>query len=582
MKHFLSFVAITALVGCGGSKEETQDQNKTIEKENHYGGVFRMPLESHFTSTRVNELKKFEESQIYWQIFDGLVKYDPKTLDIEPAIAESWSVSADGLTYKFNLRDDVFFHDNTCFENGKGRRVQPSDVKYTFEQVYAKSPNNSAYSVFNHTILGGDEFHEGKVDSIAGIQLGENTVTFTLQEPGLSFIQKLATVFGSIIAPEAFNDDQFLLVGTGPFIFDELNSDSAIVRLARNPKYYTKDENGDQLPYLDSVTFSLYDDVNEQMDEFWNGHLSYIRKVPVNKLSSVLDDKIDDFKNKPPKYILHSEPELATTYLQLNMTTPVLKKKKVRKALNYAINRNKIVDKIIKNQAYGAGQYGITPPLKKSFEEYDFEGIKDVSYSYNPDTARALLAAAGYPNGKNFPTLEMQFRQGGIDYLIASEIQKQLISVLNINIEISAVDFNVMLDNKSKGEADIFRTNWVGDYPTPEAFLANAYGKVIPKSKKHPSFLNTSRYHNKEFDELFEKGAAASDAKEALKYFNQAEKVLMEDAVFIILWYGEDMALEQAALRDYDLNSIGYIDLRSAHFKTPTADEYVDASEDKK
>ena len=575
IKYVTTLLILTVFLSCGSEETDAPEHPVKVEKEARHGGVFRMPLESYFTSARINEVKKYEESQIYWQIFDGLIKYNSKSLEIEPALADSWEVSSDGLFYTFNLRENVKFHDNACFENGIGRIVTPADVVYTFECIYEHSQLNSAYAVFRNTIEGGDEFHMGRADSISGISYEGNAIKFKLKKPSLAFIQKLASVFGSIVAPEVLNDETFVLVGTGPFIFDSENSDSSIVKLSRNKDYYRTDEYGDKLPYLDSVIFVYYDDVNDEMNRFWQGQMSYIRKVPANKLSEVLEDKIGDFESNPPKYVLHSEPELSTTYLQFNMTTPVLKNKKVRKALNYAIDRNKLVEKTIKNQAYGVGQYGITPPLRKSFENYDFDGVGNVSYSYNPDTARALLAAAGYPDGKNFPTLEMQFRLGSVDYLIASEIQKQLLRVLNINIEIGAVEFNVMLDNKSKGVSDIFRTNWVGDYPTPEAFLSNAYGKVVPKSQHDPSFLNTSRYHNPNFDELFEKGTTAATATEANQYFSEAEKILMEDAVFIILWYGEDMALKQASLKSFDMNSIGYVDLRNTYFKTPTAEEYA-------
>ena len=156
----------------------------------------------------------------------------------------------------------------------------------------------------------------------------------------------------------------------------------------------------------------------------------------------------------------------------------------MRQALNLAIDREKLVSKILKNQAYEIGKFGLVPPLPKIFEAYDFEGVEDVSYTFNSARAKELLAEAGYPDGKNFPTLEMQFKAGSTDYLIASEIQNQLRSVLNINIDIEAIEFNDLLENKAMGNADIFRTNWVGDYTSAEAFLANAYGKFVPKSKR--------------------------------------------------------------------------------------------------
>lgn len=574
-KHiYLSLIAFVFLLSSCGSEPIENIEPTYIEEIIPTGGVFKMPIGSYYTGVQINEVQKLEESQIYWQIFEGLVKYNAKTLEIEPAIAKEWSVSTDGLTYTFDLRDDVYFHDNICFEGGVGRKVTADDVVFSFEQIFNMKATNSGYSVFKNTVVGGDAYHDGEAETIEGISIDGNRVIMQLEMPSLAFIQKLASIFGSVIAKEALEGQSFIPVGTGPFVYDQENSNSELVKLGKNNSYYGVDAKGNKLPYLDSVVFVYYEDNDEKMDLFWNGKLSYISKVPITKISEVLEERIDDFESKPPKFILNSEPELTTTYLELNMITPVLKNRKVRQALNYAINRKKLYEKILKNQAYEIGKYGIVPPLAKVFDDYDFKSIEDVSYSYDPQLAKELLAEAGYPDGKNFPSLQMQFKGGSTDYLIASEIQSQLRSVLNINLDIEAVEFNKMLENKAMGEADIFRTNWIGDYATPEAFLTNAYGKAVPTNRDEPSFLNSSRYQNPEFDALFEKGARAMDATQANEFFGQAEKILMEDAVFIILWYGEDMTLEQAFVREFETNSIGYIDLKQVYFKTPTESEY--------
>ncbi len=563
------------LLSCNGGKSDDSEVNEKPEEELRYGGVFKMSIDSYFKIVHVNEVQKLETSQIYWQIFEGLVKYNSETLEIEPALAEEWSVSDDGLVYTFQMRDSIYFHDNNCFENGKGRLVTTEDVIYSFKQIYDPKPTNSSYSFFKNTIVGGDDYHSGAVDEIEGITVNGDEISFQLSVPSLAFIQKLASISGAIVAHEAIEAADFVPVGTGPFMYDKVNSNSALIKLAKNEMYYGRDESGNQLPYLDSVVFVYYEDNDEEMEVFWNGELSFMQNVPITKISEVLEERIGDFESKPPKYILTSEPELTTTYLELNMTTPILKNRKVRQALNFAINRKKLVEKILKNQAYEIGKFGITPPLPKIFDNYDFEGVEDISYVYNPVLAKELLAEAGYPEGDNFPSLQMQFKAGSTDYLIASEIQSQLRSVLNINIDIEAIEFNQLLENKAMGTADIFRTNWVGDYGTPEAFLTNAYGKLVPKGKNEPSYLNSSRYQNPRFDELFEKGARATDSNEANEHFSAAEKVLMEDGAFIILWYGEDLTLKQASLRDFETNSIGYIDLKNAFFKTPTAEEYA-------
>jgi oligopeptide transport system substrate-binding protein len=574
--YLFAAVPLALLFGCSGSGDDTDNQ---VEDQDLYGGVFKMPIGSYFTPIRVVEVQKLETAQVYDQVFEGLVKYNPKTLEVEPALAKEWSVSPDGLTYTFKLAEEVYFHDNECFEGGKGRKMTPEDVVYTFKTIYTPGPENRAYYTFKNTIAGGDDFYNGKATEISGIKVEGNSVAFQLVEPSTIFLQKMAAVFGVIVPKESVEAAEFTPVGTGPFIYDKKNSTSEVVRLSKNPNYHGKDANGNPLPYLDSVVFKYYEHGEDPMELFWAGDMSYIPNVPVTKISEVLEEKIGDFESKPPKYILISEPQLSTTYLEFNMTNKTLKNKKVRKAINHAINRQKLVEKIMKNQAYEIGKFGMTPPLPKIFKDYDFEGIEDVSYQYNPELAKQLLAEAGYPDGKGFPTLSFQFRLGNDHYLVASEIQNQLRSVLNINIEIEAIEFNDLIENQGHGRADIFRTTWFGDYPSPETWLLNAYGKIVPSDRSLPSYVNSSRFQNAEFDKLFEEGVHASSVEESYKAFAAAEKVLMDEAPFIVLWYGEDMMLVQSNVRDLETNGMRYLDLRSVYFKEPTAEEYSEKKE---
>ncbi len=536
-----------------------------------------MPIGSYFTPIPIVQIIKLETATICNQIYEGLVEYDPLTLEIVPTIAEEYSVSEDGLTYSFIIRDDIYFHDNDCFEGGEGRKLTPEDVKYSFRTIYTKDITNMAYVVFKNTIVGGDEYYDGKAEDIEGITIEGNTVNIAIKEPSAVFILKMATIFGSIIPEESMNySGTYFPVGTGPFIYDKEASSSEKVVLTKYSKYYGKTEEGDKLPYLDSVVYKYYEQSEDQMDQFWAGGLSYIPGVPISKISEVLEERISDFESKPPKYILISAPQLSTTYLEFNMETPVLKNIKVRRAINHAINRKKLVEKILKNQAYEIGKFGITPPLPRVFKDYDFEGIEDVSYVYNPELAKTLLAEAGYPNGEGFPSLEMQFRFGNQYYLVASELQSQLRSVLNINVDIEAIDFDQLIENQGYGRADIFRATWVGDYPNPETFLQNAYGKAVPKDRNEPSFVNSSRFRNADFDKFFDQGAACGTEAEAYLAYVEAEKILMQEAPFVILWYGEDLMLQDARVRDFGTNSMRYIDLKSVYLKTPTAAEYAD------
>jgi oligopeptide transport system substrate-binding protein len=564
----LLFMGIVFL-SCGGSSE---DEENNVTDNSIYGGVFSMPIGSYFNSIRPNEIQKLETAQIYDQVLEGLVKYNPKTLEIEPALATEWSISEDGLTYTFTLREGVKFHDNACFSDGKGRDMTAEDVIFSLTKIYENNKGNRAYLNFKNTIVGGEEYYNGSAETVSGLAASGNKVTIQILEPSSVFLQKLATVYATVVPSESFQGSEYMPVGTGPFCYDKA-SNSELVKLYRNPNFYISDEEGNQLPYLDSVMFKFYEQSEEQMDLFWDGGLSYIPNVPITSINQVLEERIEDFESNPPKYMLISEPQLSTTYLEFNMNTPVLKKKKVRQALNMAINRKKLVEKIMKNQAYEIGKFGITPPLPKIFGDYDFEGIEDLSYVYNPEKAKQLLAEAGYPGGKNFPSLSMQFRIGNDHYLIASEIQNQLRSVLNVNVEIEGVEFNQLIENQAMGSADIFRSTWFGDYPNPETFLVNAYGKIVPASNGEPSYMNSSRYINPAFDEAFERGSKTANEEESKAAFAEAEKILMEDPPFIILWYGEDMMLLQSNVRNLETNGMRFLDLRNIYFKTRTADE---------
>ena len=175
--------------------------------------------------------------------------------------------------------------------------------------------------------------------------------------------------------------------------------------------------------------------------------------------------------------------------------------------------------------------------------------------------ARQLLAEAGYPNGKGFPTISAQFKLDNSMYLVMSEIQKQLLSVLNINLDIEQVELNQLIENNSLGKADIFENIWIWDFPSPESFLINFYGKLVPEDKSAPSIINSGRYINAEFDELFEKGTTSKTSKEANEYFAKAEIEMLKDPALVVLFYGENLMLKQASLKNFYSNGLNYMDL---------------------
>ncbi len=159
--------------------------------------------------------------------------------------------------------------------------------------------------------------------------------------------------------------------------------------------------------------------------------------LPAESIRKIVEQQISNFQNKPPKFLLDRGPTMGTEYYEFNTQHEALSDKRVRQALNYAIDRNKIIDKVLKGEAYGPGENGICPP---TFSGYDISAIG--GYSYDLNKAKELMAEAGYPNGKNFPTIKLELNSGGYkNTSVAFEIQKQLMDNLNVNIDLEVVPF---------------------------------------------------------------------------------------------------------------------------------------------
>jgi oligopeptide transport system substrate-binding protein len=191
-------------------------------------------------------------------------------------------------------------------------------------------------------------------------------------------------------------------------------------------------------------------------------------------------------------------------------------------------------------------------------------------YRYDPEKARKLLADAGFPDGKNFPSLKLELNSGGYkNTSIAVEIQKQWLKVLNIRVDLDVVPMMKKLEDEKYGRADLFRSAWVADIPDPGNFLNLFYGKTVPKSADIPSFSNTSRYVNPKFDQLFEQAINEINQEKRYKLFAEAEQILMDDAAVIVLYYNESYVLLKADIRNYFANPMQYKDYSQIYFKKP-------------
>jgi ABC-type oligopeptide transport system substrate-binding subunit len=386
----------------------------------------------------------------------------------------------------------------------------------------------------------------------------------------------LANVNSAIVSKrivESGNESD--VVGTGPFLYSKYKGgDQASLVLIKNQDYYLKDTKGNALPYLDSLEFIFQSRKLKQLEMFETGQINLILGLPTSRITRMLEGRIEDFNSKPPKLILANNPKLETNYYFFNLQDERFKDPKVRKAFSYAVDKQLIGREILRNQYYDIGDYGMTPPISKAIKGYDFKSIKQAGYSFDPVKARQLLAEAGYPNGEGFGSVELRYNINDTHSAVADEFSKQIAKVLNINVNIDGSTFEQLIEDGEYGNGDIFRLGWSADYPSPESFLVNYYGKNVPDDPNEPSRVNKSRYKNPVFDEFFERATGTKKKSDQLKYFEKAELALLQDPPFIPLWYTGDIGITNSYIRNFHFNALNYMDFTYVYIKEWTEAEY--------
>lgn len=562
---------------CGGDKNSKKSNGMLIKGEGgkYLGGIFRINETEYIKNLFPHNITDAYSYRVASQIYEGLFKFDPETLEVTNSLAEDYQVDETGTIYTFYLKKGVFFHDDPCFAGGKGREMKADDIKYCFTQLCTKSINNQNFSIFKGILKGADSYYAASSDNkvpdfeVEGIRVkDEYTIELELVEPNSLISVNLARPACFIYPKEAEDkygiDMRINAVGTGPFSLnvEDVEEDISII-LKKNTNYHVNDEFGNQLPYLDAVSIQFIKDKKTELFEFRKGNLDMIYRLPTEFIIEILEETMPGANGEYSQFQLQRSPEMMTQFLTLNNQKGVFKNKNVRKAFNFAIDRTKILDFVLNGEGYAPGNHGITPPV---FSNYNIESIK--GYSLNIDSAKYYLRRAGYPGGRGFPKLQFLLNaEGERNTNVAVEIQKQLKDHLNVDIELQILPFAQLLEKSYSGDYNILRAAWVADFPSPENFLWIFSSKDVPKSLEEASYPNVARYINKTFDKYYGNALKAKSIKEANMYFKKAELQLMEDAPVIILWYDEGYRLVQSFVKNFPNNPMQYRDLGRVYFE---------------
>jgi ABC-type transport system substrate-binding protein len=555
MEKTLSYIilcAVLLLQSCGDNKKDSE-KNKV---QNSVKFALTDQPQS-LDPIRITDINSFHVAS---QIFEPLLRFSEKTLKIEPCIAKSWSISDNKLVYSFSLKKGILFQDNTCFEKGIGREITSKDILYTFKRIYSE-PSSYGFILFKGLIKGSENYNGGEIEGIKAID--SYTIEFTLAKPNSNFLNNLASINSSIVAKEAIEKNE--IVGSGPFLYQkEINSINRIT-LPKNLNYHILDKNGDHLPYLDSVSFHFVKSPQEQLKMFLNDELDLITNVPPTTLKELVEFQISDFQNKRKKYVLGRSSEIITSYLTLNTAIAPFNNLKVRQAIAMSINKSKIVEEILKGNAFSAGNNGI---VSSAIKNYDYSSV--IGLEYDLKKAKKLLAEAGFPEGKGFPSIKLASLRRNISTRVILEIQKQLLTNLNINVEISSISYKEMMEMNNKSELNMSLKGWLGDFPDPTSFLSLFYGADVPSSPYEMSYPNESRFKNKQFDKLYEKAIVTSNEAKRYEICLQADQIIATEVPGIPLWHHENYNLIKSNIRGYQSNSMNIKNLIYVQIKKET------------
>ena len=529
---FLSILLATCvtLTGCGSSETNVVAGNKSGTL--YWGnGTEPQSLDPQIATG-------VPEHHVISAVMEGLVLKDRKTLEPRPGVAKTWDISNDGRVYTFYLRE------NAKWSNGDAHTVH--DYVWSWWRALQTTLGNQyAYMLF--PIKNAKRYYDGETSDFSdvGVKAIDNrTLQVTLTNPTPYFLQLLdhyslfpvhqATIekFGRADERGTRWSYEGNLVGNGPYKLEEWKINRHIT-VTKNP-YYWDEANVS----INSIVFKPVDNAVTEERMFRAGALHVTSSIPADKIAIYQEKSAPELKITP---------YLGTYFYRLNINTPQLQDKRVRRALGMAIDRKQLVDNITKGGQIPA--YTMTPPGTMGY-------FPESTLNFDPEAAKRLLAEAGYPNGEGFPPIEILYNTNEGHRKIAVALQEMWKNYLNIDIKLLNQEWKVYLATESAGDYQISRGGWIGDYVDPNNFL--------------DMFLcnggnNRTGWCNEEYDRLIlEVAPSQSSHEQRLKIFQQAETMLLEDMPIIPVYTYTSIKLLHPSVRNFDdniLNQAMYKDL---------------------
>ncbi|HMP83073.1 MAG TPA: peptide ABC transporter substrate-binding protein [Verrucomicrobiota bacterium] len=519
MKRFCVICCVLALIlnaGCGRreTRVEYGNRNQILYKGN---GTEPADLDPQIVTG-------VTEHHTIMALIEGLVTEDPKDLHPVPGVAERWDISPDGRVYTFHLRK------NAKWSNGDP--VTAHDFWESYKRILTPSLA-SKYAYMHFVVTNAEAFNKGTITDFNEVGykvLDDHTFQITLKSATPYFLSLMNhTSWFPVHLPTVrqYGDPYKRgnkwtrpghFVGNGPFVLDEWKVNAVIVA-KKSPTYWDRDN-----VRLNEIRFYPIDSADTEERAFRSGQLHITETIPL--------PKIEAYKQKHPQF-LHIDPYLGTYFYRINTTKPPLNDKRVRKALAMAINREAIVERITRGGQIPA--YHFTPPGTAGY-------LTRARIGNDVAEARKLLAAAGYPDGKGFPAVELLFNTSEAHRAIAEAIQQMWKENLGIEIKLVNQEWKVYLDSQRTLDYQICRAGWIADYVDPNSFLdmwVEGGGN------------NETGWGNPEYDRLIAMASRENDPEKRMELFQQAETILLDELPVIPVYFYTHVGLRRPEVKGW-------------------------------
>ena len=449
-------------------------------------------------------------------IFDDLLTRGDN-LNVAPGLAESWEIP-DPLTYVFHLHHGVSFHD--------GRSLTSRDVKWTFDSLMQGKVHSAKAATFRFIdhIETPDDF----------------TVIFHMKEPDAALLWNISDGAIGIVPYGSGNEVTRHPIGSGPFKFVSAETDKEVI-IERNDNYW-----GDK-PKLARVRFAVVPDATTEALEMRKGS----GDISINSLTP---DTVVTLQREPFLEVEHA-PGTEIQYLGFNLRDPILRDARVRQAIAYALNRTPMIRYLLNGWAQPARS--VLPP-----QSWAYNGNVP-AYDHDPEKARQLLDAAGYPlvNGVRFH-LTMKTSTVESTRLMVAVMQQQLREV-GIALDIRSFESATFLADVTHGAFQMYGLRWVGGNEDPDIFY------VFHSSRFPPNGANRGFYNNRKVDELIDQARRDVDPKVRKPIYAEVQEIVANELPYIDLWYLDNVLVHNKRVRNIQLNSAGNYDfLRTAELVT--------------